>query len=388
MAHDYVLKLQTPVKDGAPVYVMDLTGWAEGWRRSTRSRGGYWQGDFTLAGDVDELAAFFYEFLGYHVAETSGGSPTWEGMVYEMELTVGGASRRRSLDTMANSITTLYSYDDGTGKQVKSTSSSADTNSIARYGQREELRIVSGQPTAAAESARDSYLKEFAFPWARPVGVSSRGREPSLRVTVCGYVFTINWQFISRPETPAAEDDLSTWVSEIIVNSCPFLTAGSITPNAIQVVKMNEMEYLRSWDTIDKLVDLGIGSPPVPARAWVYGGRKFNYGIVDNAVQYYWRGGELRSSAGSSTSVNPWAVRPGVVRDMDYPVRKKETGAWLADVRDMYMEEVEMGDGFDQPVLKAALFDESEIIVAQEANRVLLAEQAKRAKKVRKRGKG
>ena len=76
-------------------------------------------------------------------------------------------------------------------------------------------------------------------------------------------------------------------------------------------------------------------------------------------------GGQVRFRSDSGrVAVNPWALRPGVVRDMGYPVQWSEPGSMLEDARDLYVEEVEVtADGTGS--LKAALFDESEMLAVQ-----------------------
>ena len=92
---------------------LDVTGDILGWRRSIRGRGGYWQGDFSLVGPEKDLARLFYEYLGGHFEERSNGVKTWEGMIYEMDLTYPTplgkeafmVTRRRSLDLLYNYVT-------------------------------------------------------------------------------------------------------------------------------------------------------------------------------------------------------------------------------------------------------------------------------------------
>src|SRR3990167_3301456 len=115
----FSLMLRSPVLliSNEPVFVMDLTPSpdhpeqtlrAQGWRRSIRAVGGYWQGEFTLHGTPNDLSRFFYEYLGYHLEERSAGHKTWEGLVYEMELTTDGVTRRRTLDALYNHVRVKY----------------------------------------------------------------------------------------------------------------------------------------------------------------------------------------------------------------------------------------------------------------------------------------
>lgn len=383
---DYNLRLYTSVLDGAS-FVADLTKDAIGWKRSIRNRGGYWQGEFTLMGELNDLARFFYEYLGYHLVEKGGGAKTWEGMIYEMELSTGGASRRRSLDNLYNYVFTTYT--DPSNNKVTTTVAQNEF-SIAKYGRREEQRILAGQADPVALTARNAFLAEYAFPTARCIGITSRTGAPELRVTACGYIFTASWRFESVGDD--SDDNLSGWISDIVDTDCEFLLPGHIETNTRQVRKETKITYVRAWDVIQNLLDIGIPDPispstvAYPTRAYVYNDRRFNYEKISTAVNYYWRNGMLRDTAGAPGSVNPWTVKPGVVRDLDYPVAKAEPSGWLLDGRDFFVEEVEYGANYDQPVLKAELYDESEILTAAEAykrqaeqNAKYLEEQAKRA---------
>ena len=80
--------------------------------------------------------------------------------------------------------------------------------------------------------------------------------------------------------------------------------------------------------------------------------------IISGAARYTHR-------PGGSQEIAAWVVKPGVVRDMTYPVNKWNYAGWLNDARDIYIEEVEAGPG--GLVLKTELFWEGEILAAQAA---------------------
>lgn len=116
MPKPFNLRIYSSVLDpNGPKFQMDLTRYNVGWRRSIRAQGGYWLGSFRQTGDAAGLQAAFERWLGYHVQETSGGAKTWEGMIYEMDLTVNGVRRRRSLDLMANAVKTTYTKEEFSG---------------------------------------------------------------------------------------------------------------------------------------------------------------------------------------------------------------------------------------------------------------------------------
>ena len=164
------------------------------WRRSIRSHGGYWQGRFSLSGAVADLTPIFYEWLGFHVVEKTGGSASWEGMIYEMELSHGGVKRRRSLDLMANYVS-VYWVDPA--REEHQTSWASQAQSIARYGRKEEIDWLDDMTEPAAEAQRDRMLAEYAWPWARPLSFSNPGLT-ELTVAACGYAFTANWRYTTQ----------------------------------------------------------------------------------------------------------------------------------------------------------------------------------------------
>lgn len=341
-------------------FIADLTKEAsETWRRSIRSNGGYWQGDFVMSGNIQDLTRIFYEYLGYHFEERSGGVKTWEGMLYEMELTHGGIVRRRSLEKLANSVTVQY-RDLDNARQTSAAATSAA--SIERYGQREEIVYIDGFDSTAAEAYRDTYLKEFAWPTSLTIGINlGDTSESSLRITVCGYVFTGNWQF--APAGSGATANLSDYMISLIGSDIEFLQIGSIATNTIQVVQ-SVTTPRRVWDVIAELVGVGDANGN-PYRIYVDNERYLVYEMISTDPRYYIRAGQIHAGPGESISrIDSWSIRPAVFRDMDYPVRGAEYGAWLSDRRDFYVSEVEVGPA--GVILKTEDFEESEIMAAQQ----------------------
>jgi len=344
-------------------FVEDITKNIVGYRRSIRAQGGYWQGEFTMVGDIKYLARYFYQYLGFHFDERSGGKTTWEGMIYEMELSTGGTTRRRSLDMLYNHVRVRYI---DTANEIALTSAASDTTSIAQYGRREQIWPIDGQDQTPAEAVRDTILQEYAYPYARTTGVTIGEDEgASLLVRVCGYAFTANWRYESAGDD--TDDDLSTWINEIVTTDCEFLNVGKIESNTLQVRKETRVD-MRAWDVITKMLEMGISD--APARVYVDNGRYFNYETISTTPQYFKRGDGLYGSAGANAQINPWQIRPAVVRDLTYPVSKVELGAWLTDARDWYVSEIEVwliSDDEIKIVLKSEEYEESEILAAQDA---------------------
>jgi hypothetical protein len=508
----YSLKLYGSLaRSATPPFLGDLTGMAKNWKRSTRAVGGFWQGSFQITGDLPRLQQFFYENMGCHLEEKAGGAISWEGLIYEMELSHAGVRRRRSLDLMANYIqarylsesatsvlqnggfeiaggggqpfanwtsndpawtvdevnpafihagahacnaiyhalfpqphvyqivpctggelcqVTLYTRGDGTNAgqvrlrnvvsgldllpitttgitgttytvyafrvaiptgctsvqlylyapptagacwydtvslqfistTVTATAAVSDLSSIARYGRKDEDVILSGYPLVAAQTRRDTALKERAWPWPRTVSAAPATGPTTLDVMVCGYVFTANWRYLSVQD--GYTSNLSAWIGDILTADCPFLQLGAINLNAIQVLRFTSITQ-RAWDMIKELVDVG-GVGGAYWQAFVDVGRRFYYRAIPTTPRYYLRKGGLYNVAGGRQAVTPWLVRPAVVRDMEYPMTRSEPGSFLPDVRDTWIEEVEV-DTAGKILLKTSLFSEESMLATQQA---------------------
>lgn len=349
--------------NGAPT---DITGDIQGWRRSIKSNGGFWMGDFTLVGPEQDLAKIFYERLGGHLEERWNGYLTWEGMIYEMDLTYRARrgstqllTRRRSLDLMYNYV--YGNWVDPSGNQGTLTPVSSAA-SIGKYGRREENLQLSGVKQAAAEARRDTYLKEKTWPWPRVVSVTPRTEEGEalLEVQVCGYALTANWRYATVQD--GLDGPVSTYINNLITTDCPFLTPQKIDSNSLSIVRKTLMPT-RTGDLLFLLTNLGDANGD-PWRLHVVAGRKVVYEKIDITPKYYLRGGNLYSTAGGSVKIDAWMMQPSVLRDLTYPVSLNEYGGFLPDARDFYVSEIEVGTG-NGLVLKTELFEESEILAAQ-----------------------
>ncbi len=369
------VKILPSVLSGAG-YPYDVLANAEGWTRSIRAQGGYWMGEFSLAGDKDKLTRYFNEWLGAHVEERSGGMITWEGMIYEMDHSYAAGdttvTRKRTLDWMYNSVICDYTLTDGTPQAV---GPYTNDTSIAKYGRRGvRIELGSGQyGAAAAEAAAKRYLWEHQWPTQQPVGVDLGVGENRLTVTVCGYIYTANWRYVSVGTGSAG--NVSTWINSIVTTNCDFLSAGKIDTNTLQVEPDNNT---RAYDTIAEYALLGDASTYRPWRFYVGAGRKAFYEPMTTAPSYHLRGGHLYSTSGTQVERDPWRVTPGVVRDLSYPVSTAEYSGWLEDKRDFWIDEVECSTGGGLS-LRSSAYSEYDTINAQASYIESIYEQRERA---------
>lgn len=360
------LRVSTPILSGTTAY-LDVTRYMQGYRRSIRGRGGYWSGELVMTGPEVELARLFYEYLGGHFEERSSGAKTWEGMLYEMELTYPTpknngviVSRRRSLDLMYNYVYGKYTTTAGATNDLAAAS---NANSIARYGRREEYLLINGVAQTPAQARRDVFLKEHAWPWPRVTSVQpvqERG-QATLSIMLCGYMLTANWRY--RTAGDGTDGALGAYINTLITTDCAtYLKVGKISTNSM-TVKRGSTQPIRAGDLIFNLTDLGDASAN-PYWIYVHNDRQVVYEIIPETPRYFMHSGRIYETAGGSSLADPWKIKPGVFRDLTYPVRKTEIGGWLDDVRDFYVSEVEVGTGAGL-VLKTEIFEEAEILAAQ-----------------------
>lgn len=545
MAYPYNLRLYTNILSSSwPRLVADLTPYALGWTRSIRAVGGFWQGSFTMAGNQRNLQQAFDTWLGYHIEEKTGGVITWEGMVYELELSRGGVRRRRTLDLMYNAVKTSYTTIDWTDNLIENggfetaggtatfdswpegadpsnvedetvivqadshsckitgdnlsddvggvtvphqtayqdvittigtgyrltvygygdakigvrtigvnpvwlvsptdmgtgtawgqrtyyfagpgsgrvrvhlypsrqdqvgyfdsvaveqrgetvsetdwlmldalgapTSEASQSHSITRYGRREEMIFLDDYPQATADAMRSTFLAENNYPWARPVSVGE-DYDTILTVHCAGYCHTANWQFVL--EGDGLEHNLNDWIASIVgsdfglspqhggtvatAGDCQYLKTARIVTNTLQVTQKSTIDQ-RAWDVLSELQEVGIdgseGEPTyMPTRIWVTVGRWFNYDKIDREPRYYLRHDGLYDRSGKRMSRTPWAIQPGVVRDMSYPASRDLPGSFLDDPRDFWVEEVDV-DADGKVLLKTSLFSEYDALSAE-----------------------
>lgn len=360
MAAQYTLRLGNPVVTGGG-FLDDITKVAKNWRRSTRWLGGYWQGSFSVEGKPTELQDWFFNRLGCHVEERSNGVVTWEGLIYEMELTLNGVKRRRSLDLMNNAVATEYV---GYGGGQHTTPFETQTQSIARYGRKE---LVLSGPTGSSEPAVQMAVTELAangWPWPRAVSVDVLGAT-RLSVSCVGYVYTANWRYVDDTQYDDGWHDITVneFVHEILDDYClDLLVKGNIAPNTLNRKKLIAGKT-RAWDFLEELAALGDASGN-RYHLWVGPGRRIHYGPVDTTPRYIMRQGGLYNTAGATVGLNPYLITPAVVRDLSFPVARSEPGSFLDDARDIFVEEVEVGANGSLS-LRTALYTDADMFEAQ-----------------------
>lgn len=423
------LRLYGPIT-GTGAFAKDISDRAieGGWRRSIRGKGGFWEGSFTLFGDIGNLSIWFDNYLGFRFVENAGGV-TWKGLIWDMLLVNKGVARRKSIQDIYNYVFATYINTDDP-PQVVTSSAVQNSKSAGRFGQKEQLLLLDSFPQTAAEARRDSFLTKYAWPWSRSETINLRKdlADTYLEVNVSGDVATaqfryesvtgldgnqgvqsytdesgaptftdsgqdfnewkttsgnsrysiwvrnsdgsMSWAYLGdvasateirvyqdkartttgwnntdpTGKTPSSYNiygPVSEWIKDIIANDCEFLLPGRISENLLQTHQETSIPR-RAWDIMSQLTDLG-DDDGTPYWINVDLDGRVNYEPIPTTPRYFLRDGKLFSSSGGAVEINPWQVRPGVIRDMSYPFRQTEYNPWLSDVRDFYVSEVEVG---------------------------------------------
>lgn len=334
------LRLYTPINQGR-IFAEDLSGIQKGYTHTLRKNGGYWLASMTIFledSDKATLTRIFDTYIGYDFAEIAGGKTTFEGIIYELDLVIGNVARRRSLDEMANYLFSTF-VDENNISQVSAVSEHAQSQS--RYGRKEDMLMLDGFASTAVINKLDTALLSSAWPWARPSGVNlEAGTKDRLDITIAGHVFTANWRHLTASGSTA---NLSTFMDSIVTTDCEFLTVAKIETNTVQVEQDTNIKQL-AWDKLKELIEVGSATQK-PARGYVYNDRKFIYETIPTDPDYYLHGdGLITTGVGRDSAVDPWSVKPGVVRDLTSPLSKGEFTPWLTDIRDFYASEVSVSE--------------------------------------------
>lgn len=365
MAKDYALRLSSHALQGFEP-IVEITHRVEEWARSTTFTGGPWQGTFKVFGARDLLEQWFYEYLGYHVEETSFGEITWEGLIWEIDFvdfdklhwtrfTQRGRRRRRTYENMFNRI--LCAYNDPTDNTNEETSWYGDTPSQARYGVKEEV-IYRDLEQSAAEEAAQEFLELHSYPDPQLIALEEKVTEPYLEVTAVGYVATAPFKF-----TATVDDSSSTvgdWVQDVFQTDLEFLSMSRRAENT-RAIDQSLGERMRAWDLLENLSTLR-DSGGVHFNYTIEPGRKISYDVWSpSPIGYYWNGA-LTTPNFDNMEERPRLVKPGVYRDTGflsgYPTRSV-SGSFFESPTDFLLETVEI-DAEGEIVPRLGVYEDEE----------------------------
>ena len=310
---------QRPAEGDAAI--MDLTPYVNDWVDVTRAIGGYMTAGFSLSDSAgagaargrvptltrDQLTAFFETNLGHGITRSAFGMTGWQGLIYEMRLTVDGSEYTRTLapEIFHNRVKLLYT--DAIAGQT-SLDWIENTDSSDQLG-RMELLVVGGTLTSIAATATQArHLAACAWPRTRMSnelialnGVRQRGI--GLEVLCAGYWATLNWRYQETSTTGAADAQIRA-----LAGASEFVEAGRIESNALSCMLDVEQSPQRLGDLIEDLIAQG-DSDGGPWQGGVYAGRKLRYEPVPTEALYMWHNGMLQAIGGGE--ITPELIEPG-----------------------------------------------------------------------------
>ena len=348
-----------------------------------RRIGGDWQASFfipldpKIANTSGYLRQWFNNYIFKTIRQRAEGINTFKGVIWEMNLTIDGVKRTRSMDDIWNAVKTLYLE----GGVVTEGTLAEDAISQARYGKRELFLSMGNEwPAASANAQAATMIKDTTapLPFIKKI---SRKLKPGLEVVVVGDVFLLNNLFVTTGDGTDTTAGVGEYIKAILDSSTDneFVRVGRISQsNNLDVPQKTEKQWevrKRVWDTILELNSLGDASDN-PYDVWVDSYGRAHYQQTDSTVRYLWQGTQrgLVSAAGSS---NKWAARPGVLRDMTVRGKGTTSGSFLERDNDVLISTITVAENMIDPQLTPENIDDDDIEEAQERYEAWLEEESK-----------
>ena len=347
------------IADQASHYIADVTQYSTMYRQAIRLYGGYWTATWNIEGmNAVGMRNFFKQKIGCHTAAFSGGTKIWEGLIWSMDLSNNGVIRRISLDKMRNAIKCIYTDVDDDDARAE-TSWYKNDNSIARYGEMQEIVYLDKTTAGAAEAYAQTVLAEGSTPLPLIVAV----KEPkideiaTLRVSAVGYAYTLNYKYLSLADTKVS---ISTAITNVLSTDSQFVTSGVVQSNTVEVQPPDT--ETKAWDWLVELAEIGDGTTPYTIQ--VLNDRKLFYKALSPAPTIVWNGKRLTTSSGRSLSQGKWSARPGILRDLTWDNIALPPEMFLSNQRDTFVSEIESSVEYNIPLLKSDDQPDSDMIVA------------------------
>ena len=297
-------------------YIDNISYMIDGWRRTSLAIGGYNLGSFQIfTSDETLLTDIYNTWLGNRVVEKTGGITTWEGLIWQMDLTQNGVTHRRTLNPefWHNRVKVIYS-DDAAERSIIDWDE--NTSASDYYGEMEYVITLGNATSAGATAMQQLHLTNYAYPRSRLIGSvaidAPSAKQDGVSIVVVGFWSTLNWQYRETSETGNADTLISTLIGET-----DYVTAGRIESNSVSVRIDAQPSPQRIGDLIQKIIEQGDASGNV-WQGGVYADKKFVYEQAPTTVDYIIDQGSLYTIAGEVPGLT--GVAPGfLVRDVQSP---------------------------------------------------------------------
>lgn len=321
--------------------------------------GGDWMLSFDIEIDpksskvtTEMITDWFYDWLMHRVIEYADGEITWQGVIWELEITRDGVTKRRTLDDVYTAVKSIYlPVDEVTWLE---TSWYVSTGGELKYGRREYLIYLKDADQTYAEQQAQTTLTTTASAPVQLIGVDEDAPD-SLTITCVGDWFTLNNRYTDA--TLIGTDTISNLVIDTLTD-VDFVTQGMIETNNISIER-EMMEPVRAGDYLTRLAAIGgtVDGVRQPWRVYCKEGR-LNYGPVGVEPTFEWRGKHNGFTQLMGRSLT-WGLEPGIMRDYTELGGDNTPENFLTDYRDTVAEEVRMSLGASFPTLSHAGFNES-----------------------------
>jgi hypothetical protein len=281
------------------------------------------------ADDIEEALLWADRLLCPLTSYGADADLAWDGHLSGVELRVGGKSRSLSPETLANRVRTRYTTVLGSsGVTAVATSAS----SIAIYGTHDYLLSVSGVTASYAEGLRDSWLKRYASPRARPATTVRQGAPDQAGIeivlTCAGWYASLGWVMLGRADL--SNEATTAQVATLIGSASPGIGAvnGFLSTSAANIVTTgvsmtrkieDDTTYraaiekrLAAGDTSDERYAWGVFDLErrLTVKQWA--------GASPTTIAYRLFAGDGVVETGGGVEVPFWAVRPDtMVEDVD-----------------------------------------------------------------------
>lgn len=302
---------------GNGMYIGSLSDQVESYSHETRSVGGYYSASMSFKTNDVVSQDWIMNGVGRHIEVFNPGQQiVWEGLVDKVTMNIGNFSISVGpliTKEVANRVKIKYSVVDysisppATGVTITSAVAN-NTASQNRFGIIE--RVLSGNELTEtlAQSIRDSWLTEHAFP---PIVVSSTllgNSEPTLTIDCLGY-----WNYLSTwtyTNATAGSQTIREKIIAVLEDSPNALFSENYSRISNNETDVAEQDSGKTPDTIlTELTSLG-DSASNRYTIGMYAGRQLVYEPIPTQVGYVQHVG-----AGISTldgrRVNSWDIVPG-----------------------------------------------------------------------------
>ena len=344
----------------------NITQEAQGWGRTIRFQGGYWDGDFTIRGKPGYLNDFFYSQLGNHIEETFGGLKTWEGLLYSIEHDSYRRNPFLRVQACGYVLTCNWRF------------VSADDDADGNVSDWIDDIVATDCPYIASRSIAANTLQA-----RRSTGIKQRAWDEILKNTLLGDANNNPWRFFVTNGRRAVYEQVNTGPQyytrgglvrrrsfDGMYNSVAgqYIAPGATTTSDLSGT-VNSYSVTRYGRREEELLEYEVSATAMAAMRNAY--LKEHAWPWARVVGSSPGGAQVYDSTGTGAkALSPWTVKPGVYRDLTYPHGRGETGSIFSDALDFIVDEVSVRVGADGPVLslRTSEYDESDILEAQIEN--------------------